>query len=170
MPIHPKKLFFEVSKIIACDILPTVEKHIITLAVNRLACSQPLCAILCNSLLFYSCCGETHVWGSYNVYKIAGRIKVNIENIWKMQRFWKKLWIKWKFELTVFKLAMSDLYCLVNNAISLSPLMHKRAITLPICLNITDINNIWTFLGALQVISFKMSGQTSKSDKNCLQK
>ena len=43
------------------DILLTAEKHIITQAVNRLACSQPLCAILHNLLHYHPCYGETRV-------------------------------------------------------------------------------------------------------------
>ena len=76
---HPPKKpnFFKVAKIITCDILLTVEKHITTLAVNRLACPQPLCAILCNSLHYHPCYGETRVWGWYNVHKSAGTFRVN---------------------------------------------------------------------------------------------
>ena len=69
VPIPQKKTnFFKVAKITACGILPTAEKHIITLAVNRLVCSQPLCAILCKSLHYHPCYSETRVWGWYNVY------------------------------------------------------------------------------------------------------
>ena len=60
-PSTKKTKFFKVAKIITCDILLTVEKHIATLSVNRLACPQPLCAILRNSLHYRPCYGETHV-------------------------------------------------------------------------------------------------------------
>ena len=74
---HPPKktICFKVAKIIACDILLTVQTHIITLAVNRLACSQPLCAILHITLHCRPCYGETR----YNVYKGAGAFRVKLD-------------------------------------------------------------------------------------------
>ena len=53
--------FFKVTKLTVYDIPLTAEKHIITLAMNRLACSQPLCAILCNLLHYRPCYGKTRV-------------------------------------------------------------------------------------------------------------
>ena len=81
---HPLKKtnFFKVAKVNACDILLTAAKHITALSVNRLACSQPFCAILCNSLHYRPCYGKTRVWGWYNVYKSAGAPRVN----WREQK------------------------------------------------------------------------------------
>ena len=78
---HPpeKTNFFEVAKITAYDILSRAENHIIILAVNRLACSQPLCAILRNSLHYRPCYGKTRVWGRYNVYFLLSSQRVNRE-------------------------------------------------------------------------------------------
>ena len=60
---HPRKKtnFFKVTKLTVYNIPLTAEKHIITLAMNRLACSQPLCAILCNFLHYRPCYGKTRV-------------------------------------------------------------------------------------------------------------
>ena len=56
----PKKMnYFNVSKLATCNILLTAEKHVITLAVNKLACSKPLCAISCNSLHYCPCYCKT---------------------------------------------------------------------------------------------------------------
>ena len=63
--MHPhsakKTNFFKVAKTIAYNILLTAEKHIRTLAVDRLACPQYLCAIVRNSLHYRSCYGKTRV-------------------------------------------------------------------------------------------------------------
>ena len=77
---HPQKKmnFFKVTKLTVYNIPLTAEKHIITLAMNRLACSQPLCAILCNLLHYCPCYGKTHVWGRYNVYFWLSSQRVNM--------------------------------------------------------------------------------------------
>ena len=66
---HPPKKtnFYKVTKLTVCNILLTREKYLVTPAVNRPTCSQPLCAILCNSLHYCPCYGKTRVW-RYNVY------------------------------------------------------------------------------------------------------
>ena len=61
--------FFKVAKIIIHDILLTVDKLIITLAVNRLTCYKPLCAFSHNPLHYHQSYKETCVRGRYNVYK-----------------------------------------------------------------------------------------------------
>ena len=66
----PKKTnFFKGAKIITHNILLTVDKLIMTLAVNRITCYEPLCAFLRNSLHYHQSYEETRVWGRYNVYK-----------------------------------------------------------------------------------------------------
>ena len=54
-PFTPKIELFQSRKKIAHDILLTVEKLIITLAVNRLLCYEQLCAFSCNSLDYRQC-------------------------------------------------------------------------------------------------------------------
>ena len=66
----PKKTnFFKGAKIITHNILLTVDKLIMTLAVNRITCYEPLCAFSRNSLHYHQSYEETRVWGRYNVYK-----------------------------------------------------------------------------------------------------
>ena len=72
---HPRKKpnFFKVTKLTVYDIPLTAEKHIITLAMNRLACSQSLYAILCNLLHYRPCYGKTRVWGQYVYFWLSSQ-------------------------------------------------------------------------------------------------
>ena len=85
----PKKTnFFKGAKIITHNILLTVDKLIITLAVNRITCYKPLCAFLRNSLHYRQSYEETRVWGRYNVYK--GRAQEELISMYSKSMYSKK--------------------------------------------------------------------------------
>ena len=73
---HQKTSFFKVAKVVAHDILLTVETFILTLAVNRQVYHKPLCAFSHNSLHYHQSYRETKSEDDEILKKSAGALRV----------------------------------------------------------------------------------------------
>ena len=91
--VHPLKKtnFSEVAILITYSILLTAEKLVLTFAMNRLSLYDHRCAFSRNSLHYRQRYGKTRVWGRYNVYKMAGSVRVTFIKITDFCSGWNDL-------------------------------------------------------------------------------